>query len=56
MKQYLVCWLAAQFYNYSSSRDREAKVNFMNFGLTSPELGVDDVAAARALPVIAMNQ
>lgn len=41
MKQRLVYWLVAWFYNYLSSRDRDAKVTFMNFGFASPEPGAN---------------
>lgn len=41
MKQRLVYWLVARFYNYLASRDRDAKVTFMNFGFDSQELSSD---------------
>ena len=41
MKHRLVYWLVARFYNYLSSRDRDAKITFMNFGFASPESGTD---------------
>lgn len=37
MRQHLVYWLVARFYNYLSSRDRDARITFMNFGFASPE-------------------
>lgn len=32
MRQRLVYWLVARFYNYLATRDRDAKITFMNFG------------------------
>jgi ubiquinone/menaquinone biosynthesis C-methylase UbiE len=37
MRQHLVYWLVARFYNYLSSRDRDARITFMNFGFASLE-------------------
>ncbi|MFQ6029913.1 MAG: class I SAM-dependent methyltransferase, partial [Dehalococcoidia bacterium] len=41
MKQRLVYWLVARFYNYLASRDRDAKVAFMNYGFAWPESRAD---------------
>ena len=41
MKQHLIYWLVARFYNYLASRDRDAKITFMNFGFASQESSTD---------------
>lgn len=41
MKQHLVYWLVARFYNYLSSRDRDFKITFMNFGFVFLGPGTD---------------
>lgn len=49
MRQHLVYWLVARFYNYLSGRDRDARITFMNFGFaplaseTSPGTGDPEV-------------
>jgi ubiquinone/menaquinone biosynthesis C-methylase UbiE len=43
MKRHLVYWLVARFYNYLASRDRDAKVTFMNFGFALPESSEDAI-------------
>lgn len=41
MKQHLVYWLVAWLYNYLASRDRDAKVTFMNYGFALPDSSTD---------------
>ena len=52
MKQHLVYWLVARFYNYLSSRDRDAKITFMNFGFALPESSADAVDSGGTDPEV----